>query len=184
MPVRAERWGGFVFVNFDAEAEPLVDFLDPLPKLFDAYHFDQMRFRSYLTTVMPANWKVVVDAFNEAYHVQSGHEQMLPWTDDVSIVYETLGNHAHYGRLPARAASCRPSPRLGLTDDEFDEGEMLARDGRQPRRRVPARRSGDRRRVARVRSARTTSCWRAFQDRRRELLASRGFDVRVSSPTR
>ena len=108
------------------EAEPLVDFLDPLPKLFDAYHFDQMKFRSYLTTVMPANWKVVVDAFNEAYHVQTGHEQVLPWTDDVSIVYETLGNHAHYGRLPGARRVLQPSPRLGLTDDEFDAGEVLA----------------------------------------------------------
>ena len=90
------------------------------------YHLDQMRFRSYLTTVLPANWKVVVDAFNEAYHVQTGHEQILPWTDDMSIVYEQLGNHAHYGRLPGARRELRPSPRLGLTDDEFDEGEMLA----------------------------------------------------------
>ena len=85
-----------------------------------------MKFRSYLTTVIPANWKVVVDAFNEAYHVQTGHEQVLPWTDDVSIVYETLGNHAHYGRLPGARRKLQPSPRLGLTDDEFDAGEVLA----------------------------------------------------------
>ena len=123
---RAERGGGFVFVNFDAGAEPLLDFLDPLPKLFDAYHFDQMKFRSYLTTVIPANWKVVIDAFNEAYHVQTGHEQVLPWTDDVSIVYESLGNHAHYGRLPGARRKLQPSARLGLTADEFDAGEVLA----------------------------------------------------------
>ena len=45
----------------------------PLPKLFDPYHFDQMKFRSYLTTVIPANWKVVVDAFNEFYHAPALH---------------------------------------------------------------------------------------------------------------
>ena len=85
-----------------------------------------MRFRSYLTTVLPANWKVVVDAFNEGYHVQGTHPQILPWTDDVSIAYEQLGNHAHYGRLPSARRSSRPSPRLGLRDDEYDEGEILA----------------------------------------------------------
>src|SRR5437762_279585 len=45
--VRAESWGGFVFVNADAAAEPLLDFLDPIPKLLDRYHLEQMRFRSY-----------------------------------------------------------------------------------------------------------------------------------------
>ena len=30
-PVRVECWGGFVFVNMDLDAEPLLDFLDPLP---------------------------------------------------------------------------------------------------------------------------------------------------------
>ena len=44
-PVRVECWGGFVFVNLDPDAEPLLDFLDPLPALLAPYHFDEMRFR-------------------------------------------------------------------------------------------------------------------------------------------
>src|SRR5688572_21250481 len=98
--VKVGRWGGFVFVNLDPDAEPLLDFLDPLPQLLAPYRMEDMRLRSYLTTFLPANWKVVVDAFNEAYHVQGTHTQILPWTDDVSIEYEQLGKHAHYGRLP------------------------------------------------------------------------------------
>ncbi len=124
--VRVECWGGFVFVNLDANAEPLVDYLQPLPSLLDAYHLDQMRFRAYQSTVLPANWKAAVDAFNEAYHVQGTHPQILPWTDDVSIAYEQLGIHAHYGRLPEARRQLRPSPRLGLTTDDYDEGEILA----------------------------------------------------------
>ncbi|MBV8559199.1 MAG: Rieske (2Fe-2S) protein, partial [Acidimicrobiia bacterium] len=31
--LRADTWGGFVFVNMDPDAEPLLDFLDPIPKL-------------------------------------------------------------------------------------------------------------------------------------------------------
>ena len=60
-----------------------------------------MRFRSYLTTILPANWKAVIDAFNEGYHVQGAHAQILPWTDDTSIAYEQFRTHAHYGRLPS-----------------------------------------------------------------------------------
>jgi hypothetical protein len=114
-----------VFVNLDAGAEPLLEFLDPLPTLLAPYRFQDMRLRGYLTTVLPANWKVVVDAFNEAYHVQGTHPQLLPWTDDVSIQYEQLGKHAHYGRLPSARRQLRPSPRLGIPDDQIDEGAIL-----------------------------------------------------------
>lgn len=179
--VRAERWGGFVFVNFDADAEPLRDFLHPLPDLFGPYHFEEMKFRGYLTTVIPANWKAVIDAFNEAYHVQTGHEQVLPWTDDVSIVYETLGNHAHYGRLPGARRKLQPSPRLGLTPDEFDEGEVL--EGmivnlggvflRDEKSIVAELRASDLPRGALL---------GAYQERRMELLASRGLDVSGLEP--
>jgi nitrite reductase/ring-hydroxylating ferredoxin subunit len=179
--VRAERWGGFVFVNFDRDAEPLLDFLDPYPTLLGPYHLEQMKFRSYLTTVIPANWKAVIDAFNEAYHVQTGHEQVLPWTDDVSIVYETIGNHAHYGRLPGARRKLQPSPRLGLTPDEFDEGEVLAgmvgnlggaflRDEKAI--------------VAELRAADLApgTLLTTYQERRMQLLESRGFDVSGLEP--
>jgi nitrite reductase/ring-hydroxylating ferredoxin subunit len=124
--VRAERWGGFVWVCMDAGAPSLLEYLDPLPTLLGPYHLDRVRIRSYLGTVLPANWKVVVDAFNEGYHVQGTHPQILPWTDDVNLQYETLGIHSHYGRLPNARRALQPSPRLGLKEHEYDEGEILA----------------------------------------------------------
>jgi phenylpropionate dioxygenase-like ring-hydroxylating dioxygenase large terminal subunit len=124
-PVRAERWGGFVFVNMDADAEPLLEFLDPLPDLLAPYRLEEMRFRSYLTTILPANWKTVMDAFNESYHVQGAHAQILPWTDDTSIAYEQFRTHAHYGRLPSARRKLEPSPRLGVAPGDVDEGAIL-----------------------------------------------------------
>jgi nitrite reductase/ring-hydroxylating ferredoxin subunit len=124
--VRVDRWGGFVWVNLDPSAPPLLEYLDPLPTLLAPYHLDRMRMRSYRATILPANWKVAVDAFNEGYHVQGTHPQILPWTDDVSLEYEPLGIHSHYGRLPNARRELRPSPRLGLGPGEYDEGEILA----------------------------------------------------------
>ena len=124
--VRVETFGGFVFVNFDPDAEPLLEFLDPLPELLAPFHLDRMRLRGYRTTIIDANWKAVVDAFNEGYHVQGLHPQILPWTDDVSIAYEQFGTHARYGRLPGARRELRPSPRLGLDRNDYDEGEILA----------------------------------------------------------
>jgi phenylpropionate dioxygenase-like ring-hydroxylating dioxygenase large terminal subunit len=124
--VRVDRWGGFVWVCLDPTAPPLLEYLDPLPTLLAPYRLDRMRIRSYLSAVLPANWKVVVDAFNEGYHVQGKHPQILPGTDDVSLDYEPLGIHSHYGRLPNARRTLRPSPRLGLAEGEYDEGEILA----------------------------------------------------------
>jgi hypothetical protein len=125
--VRVDLWGGFVWISLDPAAPPLLEYLDPLPTLLAPYHLDRMRIRTYLSTVLPANWKVVVDAFNEGYHVQGSHPQILPWTDDVSLHYEPLGIHSHYGRLAKARRTLRPSPRLELAEGEFDEGEILAK---------------------------------------------------------
>jgi phenylpropionate dioxygenase-like ring-hydroxylating dioxygenase large terminal subunit len=123
--VRVERWGGFVWINLDPAAPPLLEFLDPLPTLLAPYCLEHMRIRRYWSTVLPANWKVVVDAFNEGYHVQGTHPQLLPWTDDVNLDYEPLGIHAHYGRLPNARRELRPSPRLGLAEGEWDKAKIL-----------------------------------------------------------
>jgi phenylpropionate dioxygenase-like ring-hydroxylating dioxygenase large terminal subunit len=124
--VLVARWGGFIWICLDRNAPPLLEYLDPLPKLLAPYHLDRLRIRTFLSTVLPANWKVAVDAFNEGYHVQGTHPQILPWTDDVNLSYEQLGIHSHYGRLPNARRTLRPSPRLGLADGQFDEGEVLA----------------------------------------------------------
>ncbi|HET9727792.1 MAG TPA: aromatic ring-hydroxylating dioxygenase subunit alpha [Acidimicrobiia bacterium] len=174
-PVQVDTWGGFVFVNFDSSAEPLHEFLAPLPELLAPYHLDQMRLRSRLSTIIEANWKAVVDAFNEGYHVQGLHPQILPWTDDVSIAYEQFDRHAHYGRLPGARRELRPSPRVAT--DDFDEGEILAG--------LVAGLGGaflaeERAAVDELRASGPPpgmSLLGAYQGRRRAILEARGFDT-------
>jgi phenylpropionate dioxygenase-like ring-hydroxylating dioxygenase large terminal subunit len=141
-----------------------------------------MRLRASLTTYIDANWKAVVDAFNEGYHVQGLHPQILPWTDDVAIAYEQFERHAHYGRLPGARRALRPSPRLGLSDDDYDEGEILAG--------LVAGLGGaflaeERDAVEALRASGPPAgltLLEAYQQRRRELLATRGFDVSGLEP--
>jgi phenylpropionate dioxygenase-like ring-hydroxylating dioxygenase large terminal subunit len=181
-PVRAESWGGFVFVNMDADAEPLLEFLDPLPALLAPYRLERLRLRSYLTTILPANWKAVIDAFNEAYHVQGAHAQILPWTDDTSIAYEQFRTHAHYGRLRAARRRLRPSPRLGGPAKNADEGEILAA--------LVAGLGGaflkdERALVEELRAAPRppgSDLLSLYQERRMALLAARGVDVSGFEP--
>jgi phenylpropionate dioxygenase-like ring-hydroxylating dioxygenase large terminal subunit len=174
--VRVDTWGGFVFVCLDGAAPPLLEFLDPLPTLLAPYHLEQLRFRSYLTTVLPANWKVVVEAFNEGYHVQGTHPETLPWVDDVGIEYEQFETHAHYGRLANARRTLRPSPRLSIAAGDVDEGKIL--------RGLVAGLGGaflgeERAAVDELIAADLPpgELLGAYQRRRKELLAARGFDV-------
>jgi phenylpropionate dioxygenase-like ring-hydroxylating dioxygenase large terminal subunit len=180
--VNVDTWGGFVFVNLDPDAEPLLDYLEPLPTLLAPYHLEQMRLRASLGTIIDANWKAVVDAFNEGYHVQGLHPQILPWTDDVSIEYEQFGKHAHYGRLPGARRKLQPSPRLELSRSDYDEGEILAN--------LVAGLGGaflgeERAAIEELRASGPPpgqSLLEAYQARRMQLLAARGFDVSGLSP--
>jgi len=180
--VRTGCWGGFVFVNMDPAAEPLLDFLAPLPALLAPYRLEQMRLRSRLTTILPANWKAVVDAFNEAYHVQRAHAQILPWTDDTSITYEQFETHAHYGRLASARRRLQPSPRLGPAVTPVDEGAILAA--------LVAGLGGaflqeERALVEDLRASPPppgTDLLAAYQERRRTLMTARGFDVSAFEP--
>jgi nitrite reductase/ring-hydroxylating ferredoxin subunit len=174
--VRVDTWGGFVFVCLDRDAPPLSDYLDPLPTLLAPYHLEQLRFRSYLTTVLPANWKVVIEAFSEGYHVQGTHPETLPWVDDVGIQYEQFETHAHYGRLANARRTLEPSPRLGIDASDVDEAKIL--------RGLVAGLGGaflgeERAAVDELIAADLPrgELLGAYQRRRRELLAARGFDV-------
>jgi nitrite reductase/ring-hydroxylating ferredoxin subunit len=181
-PVRAEIFGGFVFVCMDPDAEPLHAFLDPLPRLLAPYRLHEMRFRAHLSTILPANWKTVLDAFNEGYHVQGAHPQILPWTDDVGIAYEQFRTHAHYGRLANARRELRPSPRLGVPAAQVDEGEILAA--------LVGGLGGaflkdERALVEELRHAKLppgTSLLAVYQERRMELLRARGFDLTGLTP--
>ncbi|MBD0735128.1 aromatic ring-hydroxylating dioxygenase subunit alpha [Streptomyces sp. CBMA29] len=74
--VRAETWGGFVFVTMDPEAAPLLEYLDPIPRIFEPFQMENMRYRWLKGVILPCNWKTALDGFLEAYHVLGTHPQL------------------------------------------------------------------------------------------------------------
>jgi len=92
-PVRCETWAGFVFVNLDAEAEPLHDYLGVIPEHLDPYHFDEWKVAFDATIEIECNWKTSVDAFNEAYHLAATHTWTLEFSDDVGTLYDCYEKH-------------------------------------------------------------------------------------------
>jgi len=93
-PVAAEAWGGFVWVNFDPAPQPLAEFLGPVAEPLAAYRLDEYALTEDQTVDLPCNWKVGVDAFNEAYHLRALHPQLLQMLDEGNVELELLGRHS------------------------------------------------------------------------------------------
>lgn len=123
VPVRVGTWGGWVFVCMDDAAESLNEFLEPMASLLAPYEFDRMRYAWRKSIIMPCNWKVALEAFDEGYHVQTTHRQLLAYIDDVTYS-EARGKHGMFGYAPTRLFGL-PSPRLGEPKGDIRRGLYL-----------------------------------------------------------
>ncbi len=74
-----DSWGGWVWINMDPQAQPLADYLDPLPRIFRNFDLPDMRRAWWETLIAPVNWKVVVEAFNEGYHSGATHDARVDY---------------------------------------------------------------------------------------------------------
>lgn len=117
--LRVDSWGGFVFVNMDPDAEPLRDYLDPIPAFLDCFEFEKWRYRWYKTVILPCNWKTALEGFNEAYHVAATHPQILEDQGDDFTRARTYGKHGMYAYPLDRRPPGSPASRTGrpIPDD-------------------------------------------------------------------
>ena len=75
-PCRMEIWGGCAFINFDDNAPSLRESMGELAERLEARGVDNMRAEWWYATVLPANWKIAMEAFMESYHVLITHPQL------------------------------------------------------------------------------------------------------------
>ena len=77
-PIHLDTWNGFVFLNFAAEPEAsLREFLSGIDVMREGAPFDQFPFYMQVTDEIDCNWKNLVNAFNEGYHVSILHQKTL-----------------------------------------------------------------------------------------------------------
>jgi phenylpropionate dioxygenase-like ring-hydroxylating dioxygenase large terminal subunit len=94
--LRCAEWGSFVWFSMNEHAEPLERYLDPIPQHLDPYHFERMVQTRDITVEWDCNWKTSVDAFNESYHVQGIHPQLLWHLHDLDIQIDCYERHSRY----------------------------------------------------------------------------------------
>lgn len=79
--LRCETFAGFVWVNMDPDCVPLRTFLGPIWDEWSRREVDGWRRTMANSMWLPCNWKVVMDNFNESYHVPTVHMRATPKTD-------------------------------------------------------------------------------------------------------
>lgn len=94
--VSVDTWGGFVFINPDLDCEPLAEFLEVLPEELAWVGMKDFGCSDFLTLRLPCNWKVIVDAFIETYHLHAVHPQMLAIADDVNTPIKLYDKHSMF----------------------------------------------------------------------------------------
>ncbi|MCB2074006.1 MAG: aromatic ring-hydroxylating dioxygenase subunit alpha [Novosphingobium sp.] len=93
--VPVEVFGGFIFLNPDRNAEPLADFLGEAAEFLAAYKCEEMVAHGLnVKETIECNWKVVMDAFQEGYHVQGVHPELVAAMDESLERYGFFGDHS------------------------------------------------------------------------------------------
>ena len=94
--IACDTWGSFVWFSLNPNPEPLKDFLSPVNEHLEPYNFHKMALTRELTVEWDCNWKTSVDAFNESYHVQGIHPQLMWYLNDLDLQIDCLGKHNRY----------------------------------------------------------------------------------------
>lgn len=90
IPISVETWQGFVFVNLDPSAAPLMTTMAGVAERIAPMRLDELAFARRVDYEVACNWKVYVDNFLEGYHVPYVHPELMKiydfkqYTTDVS----------------------------------------------------------------------------------------------------
>lgn len=127
-PVRLGTWAGWVWVAMDDEIEPLLDYLDPAPRLYANFEFENTRVTWFKSFVADCNWKVAMDAFNEAYHSEGTHQQLNRFgVDKQKVPAVPVGRHAalRVSRNSASQGSLLNQAKVDLRKHMVELGKEL-----------------------------------------------------------
>lgn len=120
-PFTMQMWKGFVFVN--AQLLPdvsLREYLGGLGDALDAYPFERMHPISHASGTLRTNWKVAINAFQEAYHVPTVHSLSARTLFECRLVHFRF-HGAHQSMTLPLSPGFRPRPAEVLSS-QFTHG--------------------------------------------------------------
>ena len=120
VPCRVETAIGCAFINFDDDAPSFRDSLGPVIDRIEAHGAGKLRAEWWFGTVLPANWKIAMEAFMEGYHVMKTHPQLQRATPQL---YNSM-----YG-TETGGIGIQANPNMSVRDNirsQIDHMELLS----------------------------------------------------------
>lgn len=116
--VSVDTFGGFIFINPDPDAQPLAEWIgEDAMAILAPYHLELMSTVMNVSEPLDCNWKVVMDAFNEGYHINGVHPQLLAV---LNIQPETT----RYKFYENHSIAMAPFDVVGATPEKQVEGTL------------------------------------------------------------
>lgn len=128
---KVATWAGFVFINPDPQAGPFEDFLGVMADHFERWDLGNRFVEVHVAKRIRANWKIVQEAFSEAFHVVATHPQMLAGIGDANSQYDVWGNVSRAitpNGTPSPHISWKPTEQEmfdSMVDRRLDEEPVL-----------------------------------------------------------
>ena len=116
---RVDTWGGYVFVNFDLNAPPLMDQIRPLAEQFVGYDYENRYKVAHVAKVVRCNWKALAEAFMESHHTITTHPQILPFLADMNSQYDMFNDFV------TRQFSAQGVPSPVVHDQNYTPSEII-----------------------------------------------------------
>jgi Rieske 2Fe-2S family protein len=136
--VDVEIWGGFVFVNLSRDvgtppARSLAEQLDEVPDRLRRYPLAELRAARRISYDVAANWKCIVENFNECYHCGPVHPELceiVPAFRDAgggALDWENGVPHREGATTFTFSGTTDRAPFPGLDEDEKQrhKGELV-----------------------------------------------------------
>ncbi len=131
IPVRCEMFGNVIFVNFDADAPSLIDYMGPLAQEWEEFGFGNLRLASRYSFDLECNWKVAMEANMEVYHVPFIHPETVAPLVDPKRNLNTFYPNGHARMLaPAPRNTDRAHVRAVDSPPEWQEIDTVGELGR------------------------------------------------------
>ena len=100
--VNVDTWDGHVFLNLDSGSEPLSRQLADLPAKFRAWRMEDLRLGARIVYDVKANWKLLVQNYNECLHCPNLHPSLHKLSHYLSGENEPLQATYMGGRMDLR----------------------------------------------------------------------------------
>lgn len=115
IPVRCDLLGSLIFINEDADAEPLLQHLGPMARELEQYKLETLRLVDSRRYPVACNVKILLDAFLEVYHLKTIHQRTVDRFLDHRGMFVTLWPAGHSRMVtPNRRPDWRDPGTIGM----------------------------------------------------------------------